>query len=169
MKYILVLSLLVFLSSCQDFIKATPDCSSFQGGNLFGEIMRNADECAYNLDTLVLKSTGGLVVPAIKISNQVKLNDTNTIIYGYCNSSCGMIAASGNVRKMCKGSTLGFHKGNIQSATDKVLSFYKDIDGVNYEAVKDLVLSRENNDMREIGAYEAKQLGLIDEIILCRM
>ena len=159
MKYIFTLSVFIFLSGC--------DCSSFIDGNLFGDILFNSDKCEYNLDVIELESRGGYVEPAIKISNQIKLNDTNTTVRQYCNSACVMLAVSGNHRKMCARGVLGFHQGSNKATTRKVLEFYKDEPRVDYEAVKDLILSRPFDEMTYIGAFEAKSLGLIDEIILC--
>ena len=157
-----IIILALILTGCAEF---GCDNVSFEG--IDGKILLGSDKCEMSDSNISLNSKGGYVEPAIKISNRVKLNDTDTVVNGICESACVLIAASGNNRYICQGSRLGIHSATDRKATLRTIEFYQSDSRINGEFMESALLNTPNDTMLKLPDWRAVEVGLIDEIIRC--
>ena len=65
-----------------------------------------------NIKTLQLNSLGGLIDPAVYMSDIIIDFELNTHVVGECSSSCAILFIAGEKRTIQRGSWLGFHQGS---------------------------------------------------------
>ena len=65
-----------------------------------------------NIKTLQLNSLGGLIDPAVYMSDIIIDFELDTHVVGECSSSCAILFIAGEKRTIQRGSWLGFHQGS---------------------------------------------------------
>ena len=65
-----------------------------------------------NIKTLQLNSLGGLIDPAVYMSDIIIDFELDTHVVGECSSSCAILFLAGEKRTIQRGSWLGFHQGS---------------------------------------------------------
>lgn len=77
-----------------------------------------------NVETVTLKSTGGLVWEAQRISDVIIDLGLDTHVDEECSSACSIIFLSGSTRTMALGARLGFHRSSWTA--EEIKSFYSE-------------------------------------------
>jgi ATP-dependent protease ClpP protease subunit len=94
-----------------------------------------------NNATVVLKSNGGKLLPAIKIGELIKTKGYATYVQEYCASACTLIWLAGQQRYMTPTALIGLHaaydagSGMVNGMANALVGAYLNKIGLPYEAV----------------------------------
>ena len=94
-----------------------------------------------NNATVVLKSNGGKLLPAIKIGELIKTKGYTTYVQEYCASACTLIWLAGQQRYMTPTALIGLHaaydagSGMVNGMANALVGAYLNKIGLPYEAV----------------------------------
>ncbi len=120
--------------------------------------------------TVVLRSDGGNLVPAIKIGELIRLKGFATYVQDYCASACTLIWIGGTQRYMYAAARIGFHAayngdtGQEAGMANAVVGAYLTKLGLPYEAVMYATVAGPS-DMRWLTAADAKRVGIDVSVI----
>lgn len=115
--------------------------------------------------TVVLRSDGGSLVPAIKIGELIRLKGFATYVQEYCASACTLIWLGGTQRYMFATARIGFHAayngdtGQEAGMANAVIGAYLTKIGLPYEAVMYATMAGPS-DMRWLTVADAKRVGI---------
>jgi len=115
--------------------------------------------------TVVFRSNGGRLIPAIKIGEVIRQKGFATYVQDYCNSACSLAWLAGSQRYMAATARIGFHAaydgdtGQEAGMANAVVGAYLTKIGLPYEAVMYATVAKPN-DMRWLTAADAKRIGI---------
>jgi hypothetical protein len=120
--------------------------------------------------TVVLRSNGGKLVPAIKIGEVIRQKGFATYVEDYCASACTLIWLAGPQRYMAAAAQIGFHAaydndtGQEAGTANAIVGAYLTRLGLPYEAVVYATVAKPN-DMRWLTVADAKRVGISVTVI----
>jgi ATP-dependent protease ClpP protease subunit len=115
--------------------------------------------------TVILKSNGGKIVPAIKIGEVIRQKAFATYVEDYCASACTLIWLAGSQRYMAATAQIGFHAaynndtGQEAGMANAIVGAYLTKIGLPYEAVIYATVAKPD-DMRWLTVADAKRVGI---------
>jgi hypothetical protein len=123
-----------------------------------------------NNATVVLRSNGGRLVPAIKIGETIRAKGYATYVDEHCASACALIWLAGQQRYMSPTAQIGFHaaynenSGQEGGIANALVGAFLTKMGLPYEAVIYATVAAPNS-MKWLTLADAKQLGIDVTII----
>lgn len=152
MKTLLILASIILLANCTQYYS----CS---------KIIGTIDYVCIPEENLFIDSEGGDINIALEIGSMTEIVHAGKI----CNSSCGLILSLAEKRTACSKSSFGFHRGEKEIGTDKMIEVFESDPRIDSDFTKSAILNTPNEEMFEIDSDEALQIGLIDEVVNCNL
>jgi len=115
--------------------------------------------------TVILRSNGGRLVPAIKIGEVIRQKGFATYVQEYCASACTFMWLAGTQRYMAATARIGFHAafnddtGQEAGMANAVIGAYLTKLGLSYSAVMYATVAKPN-DMRWLTVADANRVGI---------
>lgn len=120
--------------------------------------------------TVVLRSRGGRLVPALRIGEAIRSKGYSTYVHDYCASACALIWLAGQPRYMSPTAQIGFHaaydenSGQEGGMANALVGAFLTKMGLPYEAVIYATVAAPNS-MKWLTLADAKRLGIDVNIV----